>query len=413
MKISIFKLFILINFTIVLSFIAKAYSSVREANPSSQKISNGISNLENLKVSGKCNILFSGHKSIKTSSSKQEINPQEPILTNFPDELRSASIAVIELQLLLQSSMKPESNLKFLQNLYSEKLRELYSEFLKRGYTKYEIESIYAKLYEEIKQAKLVDQSIENQEVSERSKRIKEQRNSLPYPLKGRTLQVVNEILRQLNKTNAEEVSWAELMMIKRLDLFNKGIESLQLDDFKGLVGIKGINLNQNKLKSIHSDIFMHNPDLESIFLNNNNLSILKSDTFKYNPNLLGIYLDTNQIISIHPETFKHNLKLRSLHLQYNQLRSIHQDTFRHNPDLTWLYLNHNKLNTIHGDVFSHNVSLKGLFLEHNLLGYIESNTFKNNKFIRQLHLNDNLFSSDELNRISQLLGSKIMDLRI
>ncbi len=66
-----------------------------------------------------------------------------------------------------------------------------------------------------------------------------------------RTEEIKQALMEYANKTDCNDVSLQDLTSIKYMDLADKGISSLKIGDFSGLINMRVLSLRDNKIKTL------------------------------------------------------------------------------------------------------------------------------------------------------------------
>ena len=144
-----------------------------------------------------------------------------------------------------------------------------------------------------------------------------------------RTQQVRDGILAKLaDVSECEAVTVANLAGIGRLDLDDKGITSLEVDDFTGLTGMTTLILNDNDLTSLPAGVFSGLTALSSLFLVGNDLSSLPANVFAGLTSLGNINLRDNDLSSLPATVFAGLTSLINIDLLNNDLTSLPDGLF-------------------------------------------------------------------------------------
>ena len=158
-----------------------------------------------------------------------------------------------------------------------------------------------------------------------------------------RTAQVETAILAELSHNNCSVVTSAQLAGIGgTLALNNKGITSLQADDFSGLSSVAGLNLASNSLTSLPANVFGGLSSVTSIQLNNNQLTSLSDGAFNDLALLTSLDLGSNRLPSMPDGVFSELVSLTTLSLNSNRLANLPDEIFNSPGNLTTLDLSGN-----------------------------------------------------------------------
>ena len=167
------------------------------------------------------------------------------------------------------------------------------------------------------------------------------------------------------NKLELNGISYyKEQILLETLDLSFNEIKYLVSNlTFLNLDSLKRLNLSNNLLQSLNSFTFGHLIKLESLNLAYNDLKLLNPNCFFNLNNLLKLGLGFNQI-----QTFdflkynKENLEnLEILEIEQNKILLIQENDFDFNRQLVFLNLNSNPLKNISTKAFNSLIKLKTL----------------------------------------------------
>ena len=182
-----------------------------------------------------------------------------------------------------------------------------------------------------------------------------------------RTQQVRDGILAKLADVDeCEAVTVANLAGIGRLDLDDKGITSLKVDDFTGLTGMTTLILNDNDLTSLPAGVFSGLTALSSLFLVGNDLSSLPANVFSGLTSLGNINLRDNDLSSLPANVFSGLTSLWNISLRDNDLSSLPATVFSGLTSLINIDLLNNDLTSLPDGLFSGLTGLEDLVLGAN-----------------------------------------------
>ena len=182
-----------------------------------------------------------------------------------------------------------------------------------------------------------------------------------------RTQQVRDGILAKLADVDeCEAVTVANLAGIGRLDLDDKGITSLKVDDFTGLTGMTTLILNDNDLTSLPAGVFSGLTALSSLFLVGNDLSSLPANVFSGLTSLGNINLRDNDLSSLPANVFSGLTSLWDISLRDNDLSSLPATVFSGLTSLINIDLLNNDLTSLPDGLFSGLTGLENLVLGAN-----------------------------------------------
>ena len=236
-----------------------------------------------------------------------------------------------------------------------------------------------------------------------------------------RTDEVENAIVAAVSGvTTCGAITTTHLGGILSLDLFNKGISSLQSGDFDGLTALTTLNLTSNNdLESLPADIFngltgmthldLSGNDLESLpadvfdgltalttlDLRNNDLESLPAGVFDGLTALTTLRFTSNSLESLPAGVFDELTALETLDLDSNALTSLPAGVFDGLTALVYLQLFGNALTSLPEDVFDGLTALESLTLDNNSLESLPAGVFDELTALEFLYLNDNPGSAD------------------
>ena len=210
-------------------------------------------------------------------------------------------------------------------------------------------------------------------------------------PLRNRTRQVRQAIVRASPVQIVDEVTAEHLANIRTLPLGDESITSLASGDFNGLTGLEILLLNDNDLSSLPSDIFDELTSLTELNLLFNSLASLPPGLFDQTVELRKVTLIGNELTTLPPGLFDNTSELRELDMSWNdQLATVPQGLFQNTPQLTTLLLRGGVIESVPVDLVR---GLSKLFLFH--LGYNKLNSLPDGFFVglkrlQWLYLNTN-----------------------
>ncbi len=215
-------------------------------------------------------------------------------------------------------------------------------------------------------------------------------RPPVPTGICDRTQQVQDAILEQIGGTTTCSVIIPEhLASITQLELIEKGLTSLQPNDFYGLTGLSDLDLRDNMIATLPEDIFYGLSDLTTLTLFDNDLTTLHENLFDGLLSLSELRLHNNDITDLPEDVFDGLSDLSVLGLSSNSLTTLHADVFDGLSGLTWLDLSQNSLMTLHSDMFD-GTSLTTLRLHENSLMTLPSDAFTGLSSLSELYLHKN-----------------------
>ncbi len=196
-------------------------------------------------------------------------------------------------------------------------------------------------------------------------------------PVRQRTPQVRDAIIRAARVNSAADVTDAHLAAITQLNLISKNITSLKSGDFDGLTAMTWLRLNGNPLTSLPAGVFSGLSSLTTLSLHDTyKLTSLPADVFSRLSSLTTLELNNNKLASLPEDVFSGLTSLESLWLSSNALTDLPKDVFKGLTSLTTLYLTHNDLTGLRADVFSGLTSLTTLWLYNNKLTSLPKGAF-------------------------------------
>ena len=210
----------------------------------------------------------------------------------------------------------------------------------------------------------------------------------------GRTSRLMQKIVEEAGFSEpgqCSEVTSAHLSRITRLDLTDRGIESLKAGDFEGMSQLRSLQLSRNQLTGLPDGLFDGLASLEYLYLRENRLKVIPQDLFSGLSALQGVYLNNNQLTNLPQGLFSQLSNLKFLHLGHNKLESLDEGAFRGLSGLLGLDLQHNELSRLSTGTFDGLDSLTSLRLYENRLKEIQQGAFNglSRLTILQLFSND------------------------
>uniref|UniRef100_A0A3B3BUE1 Vasorin b n=2 Tax=Oryzias melastigma TaxID=30732 RepID=A0A3B3BUE1_ORYME len=131
---------------------------------------------------------------------------------------------------------------------------------------------------------------------------------------------------------------------IRKLYLFNNGIEVIKYENFNNLNNLELLDLSQNKLKQLPDRVFEPLTSLKNLDLSSNQIPHISEDCFHGLAKLERLYLYSNHITTIHPAAFDGLENLLELKLQNNLMKTPVRFSM---PQLLLLDLSYNLLQTL------------------------------------------------------------------
>ena len=167
-----------------------------------------------------------------------------------------------------------------------------------------------------------------------------------------RTPQVRDKLMERVGVKDCAAVTAGQLAGVEGLSLWESGLTSLQVHDFRGLVALRWLYLNDNDLRELPAGVFRDLTGLKRLGLWNNRLETLPEGIFE---DLTG---------------------LEELRLDHNLLEALPKGAFRGLERLEWLWLNHNLLEALPERAFDGLAGLRELRLHSNLLRELPAGIF-------------------------------------
>ena len=209
-----------------------------------------------------------------------------------------------------------------------------------------------------------------------------------------RTAQVETAILAALSHNDCSAVTSTELAGIGGLGPTNKGIASLQANDFSGLSGLTGLNLRNNALTSLPDGVFSGLSSLTGLNLGGNALTSLPEGVFSGLSSLTRLSLDGNALTNLSAGVFSGLSNLEDLSLGGNALTVLPAGVFSGLSNLEDLSLGGNALTVLPAGVFSGLSNLDDLSLDHNALTTLPAEVFSGLSKLEELDLDSNALTN-------------------
>ncbi|QEK38072.1 leucine-rich repeat domain-containing protein [Candidatus Cytomitobacter indipagum] len=137
------------------------------------------------------------------------------------------------------------------------------------------------------------------------------------------------------------------LKNLKKLDLRNTLITTIEPGMFEGLSSLEMLDLSGNQITSIEPGIFEGLSSLKILDLSHNQIIEIKPGIFEELINLTELYLYGNQITLIKSGVFEELSSLTKLDLSRNQIASVESGVFEKLSNLKMLYLSRNNFSSI------------------------------------------------------------------
>ena len=209
----------------------------------------------------------------------------------------------------------------------------------------------------------------------------------------GRTSRLMQKIVEEAGFSEpgqCSEVTSAHLSRITRLDLTDRGIESLKAGDFEGMSGLRSLQLSRNQLTGLPDGLFDGLESLAYLYLQENRLKVIPQGLFSGLSALRIVELANNQLTSLPQGLFSQLRNLGTLRLDNNKLEALDEGTFRGLSELFSLDLQHNELSRLSPGTFEELESLNSLRLYENRLREIQQGAFNGLSRLTTLQLSSN-----------------------
>ena len=209
-----------------------------------------------------------------------------------------------------------------------------------------------------------------------------------------RTEQVRDAIMAAISGvSDCSDVTTAQLASVTGLAPDNKGIRSLQSDDFSGLTALQVLRLRYNELSSLPDGVFSGLTALQDLNLHSNELSSLPDGVFSGLTALKTLHLHSNELSSLPDGVFSGLTALKTLHLGNNELSSLPDGPFSGLTALETLTLGDNGLSSLPDGPFSGLTALSSLHLQNNELSSLPARAFTGLTALSNLYLENNKLS--------------------
>ena len=190
---------------------------------------------------------------------------------------------------------------------------------------------------------------------------------------------------------------------LKKLDLSDNNISTIDDDAFKDLANLTMLYLSDNFITEIKEVHFRNLVNLRFLYLQQNHISVLGRNVFFPALTMVErIDLSTNHMTEISEGTFSQLVSLKFLHLERNNITTITRGHFVQMSQLEQLVLNQNSLQSLAPFTFRDLVNLQNLDLSYNQLRTLPNNTFQTDwpeihpSKLQVLNLNNNLLDTIE-----------------
>ena len=205
-----------------------------------------------------------------------------------------------------------------------------------------------------------------------------------------RTPQVLNEILYEIDVDDCADVGSEDLSTITSLDIGEKGITTLQENDFERLSNLEDLELHDNSLSSLPIGVFDDLSALDELYLWRNSLRSLRVGVFDGLSALVHLDLNENSLRSLPVNVFDGLSALTHLSLENNALNSLPAGAFNGLSALRDLDLRGNSLDSLPAGVFDGLSALDDLDLRGNSLRSLPVGIFDGLSALESLNLEDN-----------------------
>ena len=215
----------------------------------------------------------------------------------------------------------------------------------------------------------------------------------------GRTEWVREVIVLSVGFSDADvsdcaDVTTTHLAALTALPYFlDRGIRSLQPDDFSGLTALTELNLGRNDLSELPAGMFSDLTALQILYLSYNDLSELPDDVFSGLTALQKLSLQDNEFSELPDDVFSELTALQELYLGINEFSSLPDDMFSELTALETLWLQDNEFSSLPDDVFSGLTALESLRLHKNKFSSLPDDVFSDLTALKELYLYKNEFS--------------------
>ncbi|XP_061171594.1 slit homolog 3 protein-like [Saccostrea echinata] len=225
--------------------------------------------------------------------------------------------------------------------------------------------------------------------------------NSVPQQFANisviKVLDLSNNNLTVLTKKDFEK-----FINIEKLYLNDNEISDIENRTFSSLIHLSLLNLSCNSLKRIEKGVFYSLKSLSILYMKRNLIKNLSLDAFHNVPNLQYISLAENLLNNIDSCTSPIP-SLRILDLDYNSLLSIPSNVFNCTPNLHTISLNFNRISHILDYTFSNLPNITSVSLDYNRIIHIEIFSFE----VR--HQNPNTLMECQIRRFS-IVGNRLKE---
>uniref|UniRef100_A0AC34RQ71 Uncharacterized protein n=1 Tax=Panagrolaimus sp. JU765 TaxID=591449 RepID=A0AC34RQ71_9BILA len=206
----------------------------------------------------------------------------------------------------------------------------------------------------------------------------------------GSTLQELH--IQKNNLTRIPVSALSKLNSLLRLDLSENNFHSLEeLDALPPLTKLYDINLARNKINGVHKTFFDANKNnLQTINVGHNQIKTVPASALRGFRKLIALHLHNNRITELPKLSFMNLPVLNLLNLASNKIETIDKQAFLNVPKLKYLYLTDNRLKTILPYQFNIFEELDMIDLSNNQITNLPPNAFSGLASIKQIYLTEN-----------------------
>jgi hypothetical protein len=177
----------------------------------------------------------------------------------------------------------------------------------------------------------------------------------------------------------------SEIHIVKGLDLSRFKLETIDEQNFHGLVDLVKINFAWNNISKLNSNTFIKCLKVEELNFSDNKIALIDDYAFKGLERLMKLTLRCNQLTQLNEKFFKELTYLRELDLYNNKISTIEPNTFSSLVNLIKLDLGMNCLEDSNGLVSL--ISIKELNISCNKINITIRNQFLKEK-VNLVYLN-------------------------
>ena len=170
-----------------------------------------------------------------------------------------------------------------------------------------------------------------------------------------RNPQVTRAIVESLSQIDdCSDVTEDHLLTILYLNLSHKGLDTLQLQDFRGLSRLVDIDLEHNTLETFPVGLFANLERIEVIRLGNNRLSDIPANSFSELRNLRLLKINNNSLHTLSGDNFSYLPSMYELDIRGNPIEDVSDSILGKMPNLNSLVLDNESIPKINPYVFGH-----------------------------------------------------------